>query len=119
MKPWSIAATLAARGAKIGAFLELFLKEGARRFVFEGRECGGHVGPRASFALWESQIEILLGFDKPEELAVLFAGGDVHGGAVIGSSDRQGAYPASDPQTPENFAATLYQALGISRQAQG
>src|SRR5262249_26085593 len=25
--------------------LELFLDEGARRFVFEGRECGGHAGP--------------------------------------------------------------------------
>ncbi len=49
--------------------------------------------------------------------SVLFAGGGVHGGAVIGSSDRQGAYPASDPQTPENFAATIYQALGIPRSA--
>ena len=28
--------------------LSLFLKDGARRFVFEGRECGGHVGPRTS-----------------------------------------------------------------------
>ena len=25
--------------------LTLFLEQGARRFVFEGRECGGHVGP--------------------------------------------------------------------------
>lgn len=29
--------------------LDRFLAEGARRFVFEGGECGGHVGPRASF----------------------------------------------------------------------
>ena len=49
--------------------------------------------------------------------SVLFAGGGVSGGSVIGSSDRSGAYPASDPQTPENFAATLYQALGIPRSA--
>ncbi|HXV77185.1 MAG TPA: hypothetical protein VD788_12780, partial [Candidatus Polarisedimenticolaceae bacterium] len=27
--------------------LATFLDEGARRFVFEGRECGGHVGPRS------------------------------------------------------------------------
>jgi NAD(P)H-dependent flavin oxidoreductase YrpB (nitropropane dioxygenase family) len=40
--------------------LDLFLADGARRFVFEGRECGGHVGPRTSFALWEMQIERLL-----------------------------------------------------------
>jgi len=49
--------------------------------------------------------------------SVLFAGGGVQGGRVVGSSDRNGAYPASDPQTPENFAATLYQALGIPRSA--
>jgi hypothetical protein len=44
---------------------------------------------------------------------VFFAGGGVCGGTVIGSSDRIGGYPASDPQTPENMAATIYQALGI------
>ncbi len=65
--------------------LELFLKQGARRFVFEGFECGGHVGPRSSFALWESQIEILLGFERPEEVAVLFAGGvhDARSAAMV------------------------------------
>ncbi|MDE0735438.1 MAG: DUF1501 domain-containing protein [Pirellulaceae bacterium] len=49
--------------------------------------------------------------------SVLFAGAGIQGGTVIGSSDRNGAYPASDPQTPENFAATIYQALGIPRDA--
>lgn len=44
---------------------------------------------------------------------VFFAGGGVRGGTVIGSSDRIGGYPASDPQKPENMAATIYQALGI------
>ena len=29
--------------------LRVFLDDGARRFIFEGRECGGHVGPRTSF----------------------------------------------------------------------
>ena len=43
----------------------------------------------------------------------LFAGGSVQGGRVIGASDRIGAYPAADPQTPENMAATIYNALGI------
>ena len=55
--------------------LELFLKDGARRFVFEGSECGGHVGPRTSFVLWEAQLEKLIAFEHPEELSVLFAGG--------------------------------------------
>ena len=52
--------------------LELFLQDGARSFVFEGRECGGHVGPRTSFVLWELQIEILLGLEDASELRVLF-----------------------------------------------
>jgi carbohydrate-binding DOMON domain-containing protein len=47
-----------------------------------------------------------------------FAGGGVQGGAVIGASDASGAYPAADPQTPENFAATIYDALGIPRSAE-
>ncbi|MDQ1399704.1 MAG: hypothetical protein QOK20_1636 [Acidimicrobiaceae bacterium] len=55
--------------------LDRFLLDGARKFVFEGRECGGHVGPRSSFALWESQIERLLAFGHEDELHVLFAGG--------------------------------------------
>lgn len=49
--------------------------------------------------------------------SILLAGGGVRGGQVIGSSDRNGAYPTSDPQTPENFAATLYHALGIPHNA--
>jgi uncharacterized protein (DUF1501 family) len=48
----------------------------------------------------------------------LFAGGGVKGGAVVGSSDKDGAYPASDPQTPENFAATIYEALGVPQTAE-
>ena len=63
--------------------LDQFLAQHARRFVFEGRECGGHVGPRSSFALWEAQIERLLAFGTevadPDRyfasLQVLFAGG--------------------------------------------
>jgi acyl transferase domain-containing protein/NAD(P)H-dependent flavin oxidoreductase YrpB (nitropropane dioxygenase family) len=55
--------------------LDRFLKDGARKFVFEGRECGGHVGPRSSFALWDAQIERLLEVPDPEHLQVLFAGG--------------------------------------------
>ncbi|MFB6823901.1 SDR family NAD(P)-dependent oxidoreductase [Streptomyces virginiae] len=55
--------------------LERYLAEGARRFVFEGSECGGHVGPRASFPLWEEQIERLLACPEPDALDLLFAGG--------------------------------------------
>ncbi|MEY2226436.1 SDR family NAD(P)-dependent oxidoreductase [Streptomyces sp. BF23-19] len=55
--------------------LERYLAEGARHFVFEGLECGGHVGPRASFPLWEEQIERLLACPEPAALDLLFAGG--------------------------------------------
>ena len=59
--------------------LRMFLRDGARRFVFEGRECGGHVGPRTSFVLWETMCQILLehlGPNAPgDELQVVFAGG--------------------------------------------
>ncbi|MGH3874421.1 MAG: SDR family NAD(P)-dependent oxidoreductase [Pseudonocardiaceae bacterium] len=59
--------------------LDRFLAEGARRFVFEGRECGGHVGPQASFPLWDIQLQRLLHYDDIQgcagQLRVLFAGG--------------------------------------------
>lgn len=64
-----------------------FLAEGARRFVFEGRECGGHVGPRTSFVLWQQQLDVLAAHPKPEELHVLFAGGihDDLSAAMVGA----------------------------------
>jgi hypothetical protein len=44
---------------------------------------------------------------------VLFAGGGTTPGAVFGASDRTGAYPATDPVTPDDLAATMFWALGI------
>ncbi|WP_238438179.1 type I polyketide synthase, partial [Frankia nepalensis] len=61
--------------------LDRFVADGARKFVFEGRECGGHVGPRASFSLWEAQVDTLLAAGERlgdaffAELHLLFAGG--------------------------------------------
>lgn len=55
--------------------LDLFLKEGVRHFVFEGRECGGHVGPRYSFVLWEQAVSRLLNQEDLTTVHVLFAGG--------------------------------------------
>jgi acyl transferase domain-containing protein/NAD(P)H-dependent flavin oxidoreductase YrpB (nitropropane dioxygenase family)/NADP-dependent 3-hydroxy acid dehydrogenase YdfG len=58
-----------------------FLDDGARRFVLEGRECGGHVGPQSSFALWQSAIDVLLDANIPDpgSVDILFAGG-IHDG---------------------------------------
>jgi len=49
--------------------------------------------------------------------SILLAGGGVKGGKVIGSSDKNGGRPATEPQTPENFAATIYGALGLPKTA--
>ncbi|WSW02274.1 SDR family NAD(P)-dependent oxidoreductase [Streptomyces sp. NBC_01006] len=73
--PLEAAGTLTHLHVPSPGLLERYLAEGARRFVFEGLECGGHVGPRASFPLWEEQIERLLGCTEPAALDVLFAGG--------------------------------------------
>ncbi|MGW4056792.1 SDR family NAD(P)-dependent oxidoreductase [Amycolatopsis sp. NPDC004747] len=60
--------------------LKQFLEAGARKFVFEGSECGGHVGPRTSFPLWEAQLGVLADFlavtpAAAADLQLLFAGG--------------------------------------------
>jgi hypothetical protein len=44
---------------------------------------------------------------------VFLAGGGVQGGRVVGSSDKIGGFPRTEPQTPESLAATLYDALGL------
>ena len=44
---------------------------------------------------------------------VFLAGGGVAGGRIVGSSDKIGGWPRSDPHTPENLAATIYQSLGL------
>ncbi len=46
-------------------------------------------------------------------MAVLLAGGGFQRGYVHGSTDGQGMAPASDPCSPDDVAATLFQALGV------
>ena len=72
------------------ALLEDFFARGARRFVFEGRECGGHVGPFSSFCLWDSMVQSLLDIVPPDQASkvhILFAGGihDARSAAMIGA----------------------------------
>ena len=54
----------------------------------------------------------------PDCFSVMFAGGGATGGAVIGSSDRLGAYPATEPTTPADIAATIYWRFGINPQTE-
>jgi hypothetical protein len=50
----------------------------------------------------------------PRCFSAALAGGGVRGGQVYGASDRWGAYPASDPVSPEDLGATMLSALGIA-----
>lgn len=50
----------------------------------------------------------------PACYSALLAGAGIRGGAVYGASDKLAAYPRECPVTPEDFAATLYHALGIA-----
>jgi hypothetical protein len=45
--------------------------------------------------------------------SVVLAGGGLPGGAVHGSSDAKGAYPADKPLSPADRTATVYRLLGI------
>lgn len=70
--------------------IPFFLKEGGRRFIFEGNECGGHIGPLGGFTLWGRMIARLIDELKtskidPNEIRILFAGGihDAYSSALI------------------------------------
>jgi hypothetical protein len=45
--------------------------------------------------------------------SAILAGGGVRGGQVFGSSDKDAAYPKTNPVSPEDMLATIYHALGI------
>ncbi len=69
--------------------LDQYLRDGSRRFVLEGRECGGHVGPRSSFILWEQAVGVVGdAIDRgiaAEEVSLVFAGGihDARSAALV------------------------------------
>ena len=49
----------------------------------------------------------------PHCFSALVAGGGTPGGTIVGASDAKGAYPARRPVSPTEFAATIYNRLGI------
>lgn len=54
----------------------------------------------------------------PPCYTALLAGGGVKRGYVHGSSDKNGAFPASDPVRPEDLAATMFYLLGLDRKTE-
>jgi hypothetical protein len=49
--------------------------------------------------------------------SAMLGGGGIKGGQVYGSSDKKGAFPASNPVSPADFAATIYSCLGVAADA--
>ncbi len=49
----------------------------------------------------------------PDCYSIVLAGGGIQGGVTYGASDKVGAYPASDPVTPGDLAATLFWVFGL------
>src|SRR3954464_15197341 len=49
----------------------------------------------------------------PHAQSVLLAGAGIQGGSVFGSTDAQGAFPATNPVTPRDLAATILHLLGV------
>jgi uncharacterized protein (DUF1501 family) len=54
----------------------------------------------------------------PDCYTAVLAGGGVRGGAVYGASDKAGAYPALDPVTPGDLAATIFWRFGLDPAAE-
>jgi hypothetical protein len=50
--------------------------------------------------------------------SAVFAGGGIRGGTVYGSSDRDAAYPKTNPVSPEDMLATVYHALGLDPESE-
>jgi uncharacterized protein (DUF1501 family) len=65
------------------------------------------------------KISTLTGQKKPgrdhwaNAMSVLFAGGGIQGGQVVGATDRKGYAAVERVLSPENFASTIYRKLGI------
>ncbi len=53
----------------------------------------------------------------PNVFSGVLAGGPIKGGRVVGESDAKGAYPKSNPKTPQDVLATVYRHLGIDTTA--
>jgi hypothetical protein len=54
----------------------------------------------------------------PNVFSAALAGGGVKGGRAIGESDEKGAFPKSNPKTPQDVLATVYRHLGIDTHAE-
>lgn len=54
----------------------------------------------------------------PNVFSAAVAGGPIQGGRVLGESDQHGAFPKTNPKTPQDVLATIYQHLGVDSEKQ-
>jgi hypothetical protein len=54
----------------------------------------------------------------PNVFSAALAGGPIKGGIVVGESDAHGAFPKTNPKTPQDVLATMYGFLGIDTEKQ-
>lgn len=52
----------------------------------------------------------------PNVFSAAMYGGGVRGGVVVGESDEKGAFPKTNPKTPQDVLATVYRHLGVDTQ---
>ena len=61
------------------SLLTHYMDEGITRFIIEGRECGGHIGPMSSFVLWSAILDAMdqhaITQKTPQKIQLIFAGG--------------------------------------------
>ena len=79
--------------------------------------CMGEFGRTPRFGQFTGNGVDATGRDHwPHCYSVVVSGGTAAGGRVLGRSDSFAAYPAADPYSPQDLAATILNALGINPQ---
>jgi uncharacterized protein (DUF1501 family) len=74
--------------------------------------------PRISYQVGTSSRVTQPGRDHwPRAMSILFAGGGIPGGQVIGATNRLGEHPIAREVGPRDFLATIYRHLGIDAAA--
>jgi hypothetical protein len=77
--------------------------------------CMGEFGRTPRFGQFTGNGVDATGRDHwPQCYSLVVAGGTAPGGRVLGRSDHFAAYPAADPYTPQDLAASILHALGIN-----
>src|SRR5262249_28680867 len=54
----------------------------------------------------------------PNVVSAALARGPIKGGRVVGESDAKGAFPKTNPKTPQDVLATMYRHLGVDTAAE-